>query len=181
MRTDIIDYNQIEWDDVKDSSLLREGAEYYSSISEFEQSKFLLLKAYKITSFKPSILKDLIKVCLELNDLSEANDYLTEFKNNYKNDIEVNYLEYRVLKGLGSSADELIAILENIQKSYYKEKWMYDLAKEYEQAGLIQKCLNQCDQIELWFNGGLYVAKAIKLKGKYKPLNNNELDIVKQY
>ena len=181
MKTDIIDYNQIEWDDVKDSSLLREGAEYYSSISEFEQSKFLLLKAYKITSFKPSILKDLIKVCLELNDLSEANDYLTEFKNNYKNDIEVNYLEYRVLKGLGYSADELIAILENIQKSYYKEKWMYDLAKEYEQAGLIQKCLNQCDQIELWFNGGLYVAKAIKLKGKYKPLNNNELDIVKQY
>lgn len=148
MKNEIDKNYDIDWSFVEDIQQLREGAEYFESKEDYSQSKELLIKAYKLSKFKAHILKSLIKVSLKLNQVNDAKNYLDEYYASYSKDVDIEYLEYKVSKKLGMSTDLLIEILQNLQDEYYAEEWMYDLACEYENAGLIQDCINQCEKID---------------------------------
>lgn len=173
--------NSIKWNTSKDIELLKTVAKVYEKAKKFDECKSVLKYACKYSTLKHSFYKQLIKVCIEDKDISQAKSFLEQFRNCNVKDIEVDYFEYLILSELSYSSDELISILERIQKTYYKEEWMLSLAKEYEKAGFIEKCIAQCDEIYLWFGDGKFVAEALCLKEKYRPLTLPEKEKLSKY
>lgn len=155
---------------INDVELLKLLARIYEKNERFIESKEFLLRALDSCEERTSILKSLIKVSIECKDIELASKTLDEFRSSNIKDVEVDYLEYRIMDAKGFGSDQKIELLEKLQKTYYKPEWMYQLALEYEKIGDIESCISQCEELDLWFSDGEYVINAIQLKSKYKPL-----------
>ena len=109
-------------------------------------------------------------LALKLNDVEEASDCYEEFVKAAPKDPNQHILKYKILKAQKAPLTEQIAALEEFKKAEYVEKWAYELANLYHEAGMTAKCLEECDDLILWFSEGKYVYQAMELKMKYKPL-----------
>ena len=162
--------DSIEWRRVRNVKTLCTVSEIYEASERYLDSKEILLLAYRRSHIGRSILYRLVMICAKLKEFDEAVDYYTEYVQAAPNDCNKYILKYIIYKGRGSSLDEQIQLLQEYKEKEYVEKWAYELAKLYDKAGLIDKCLDECDDLTLWFNEGKYVYKAMELKLKYSPL-----------
>ena len=160
----------IDWRRVKNPSMLNTVSEIYEYNGEFQKSRDILFVAYDRAPESRKVIYRLGLLALKINDTDEASDCYEEFVKVAPKDPNQYILKYKILKAQNASYTEQISALEDFKKAEYVEKWAYELASLYHQAGMTAKCLEECDDLILWFSEGKYVYQAMELKMKYKPL-----------
>ncbi len=160
----------IDWRRVKSASMLSSVSEIYEYNGENGKSRDILLVAFDRSPGSRKIIYRLGTLALKLNDIEEASDCYEEFVKLAPRDPNQYILKYKILKAQEAPLTDQISALEDFKKAEYIEKWAYELAKLYHEAGMTSECLEECDDLILWFSEGKYVYKAMELKMKYKPL-----------
>ncbi|MDO4634204.1 MAG: hypothetical protein Q4B01_10140 [Eubacteriales bacterium] len=169
--------DSIEWKKVRSVRTLCTVSEIYEAVGRVEDSKAILYRAYRRSPNSRQILYRLAEVCVLTQDFDDAVEYYTEYVNISPNDNNKYILKYEIYKGRGSSLEEQIAVLEEYKSKEYTEQWAYELAKLYDEAGMAEACVAECDDLALWFHNGKYVVQALELKQKYKPLTPEQQTI----
>lgn len=160
----------IEWKKVKNASVLCAVSEIYEQCGDIDKSRDVLFMAYDLAPDSKKIVYRLGILALKLGEVEEAMDCYEEFVTLAPKDPNRFVLKYKLLKKKNAPLEEQIAALEEFKKVEYIEKWAFELASLYHQAGMISECLEECDDLMLWFSEGKYIYKAMELKMKYKPL-----------
>lgn len=160
----------IDWRKVKNASMLCSVSEIYEQNEKYEKSRDVLFIAYDRTPGSRKIIYRLGILALKLGEPSEAMDCYEEFVSVAPKDPNQYILRYKILKAQNAPITQQIEVLEEFKKAEYIEKWAYELAKLYDETGMITECLEECDDLILWFSEGKYVYQAMELKMKYKPL-----------
>lgn len=160
----------IDWRKVKNASMLCSVSEIYEQNEKYGKSRDVLFIAYDRTPGSRKIIYRLGILALKLGEPSEAMDCYEEFVSVAPKDPNQYILRYKILKAQNAPITQQIEVLEEFKKAEYIEKWAYELAKLYDEAGMITECLEECDDLILWFSEGKYVYQAMELKMKYKPL-----------
>lgn len=145
-------------------------SEIYEANDRLEDSRDVLMRAYRRAQGGRMIVYRLAEVAIQMREFDEAIEYYSEFADIAPNDYSRYVLKYKIYKGRGSRLEEQIAILEEYKEKEYTEKWAYELALLYYKAGEEQKCVEECDDLVLWFRQGDYVIKALELKIRLTPL-----------
>lgn len=160
----------IDWGKVKNVSTLCAVSEIYEYCGEYQKSRDILFLAYDRSPESKKIVYRLGTLALQLGQVKEASDCYDEFVALAPKDPNRFIFKYKLLKSKGAPLKEQIEALEEFKKVEYIEKWAFELAKLYKEAGMIQECLDECEDLILWFNDGKYIYKAMELKMQYKPL-----------
>lgn len=167
----------IDWRRVRNVRTLCMISEIYEADDRYEDSKNLLLRAYRRSPVGRAILYRLVEVTIQLKQFDEAIEYYSEYVQAAPHDNNKYILKYKIYRGRGSSLEEQIDILKEYLSQEYNEKWAYELARLYQQADMIQECLATCDDLVLWFHSGKYVIKALELKRRYAALTPKQQEI----
>ena len=172
--------DSIDWRRVKNVRTLCVVGEIYAANKRYEDSKEVFLLAYHRASIGKNILYRLVEVSLKMGDISDAVEFYQEYREVAPNDNNQYILKYKILREKKSPLTEQIKILEDYKEKEFTEKWSYELAKLYYQAGDKKKCLDLCNEIILWFNEGNYVMKAMDLKHRMGALTGDEKERYEQ-
>ena len=162
--------DSIDWRKVKNAAMLCGASEVYEYNGEYEKSREILFLAYDRAPGSRKIVYRLGTLVLKMNDIRESVDCYEEFVAMAPKDPNQYILRYKILKSQKAPLNQQIEALEDFKKAEYVEKWAYELAKLYDAAGMLTECLEECDDLILWFSEGKYVYQAMELKMKYKPL-----------
>lgn len=160
----------IDWRKVKNVSMLCAVSEIYEYNGEYQKSRDILFLAYDRSPESRKIIYRLGTLALKLGEIKEAMDCYEEFVAMAPKDPNQYVFKYKILRCQGASLQEQIDALEEFKKVEYVEKWAFELAKLYQDAGMTAECIEECDDLILWFSEGQYVYKAMELKMQYKPL-----------
>ena len=160
----------IDWRRVKNASMLNTVSEIYEYNGEFKKGRDILFLAFDRAPGSRKIVYRLGTLALKIKDIREATDCYEEFVKLAPKDPNQYILKYKILRTQRASLTDQITALEEFKKAEYIEKWAYELAKLYDEAGMTAECLEECDDLILWFSEGKYVYLAMELKMKYKPL-----------
>ena len=160
----------IDWRRVKNASMLNTVSEIYEYNGEFKKGRDILFLAFDRAPGSRKIVYRLGTLALKIKDIREATDCYEEFVKLAPKDPNQYILKYKILRTQEAALSDQIAALEEFKKAEYIEKWAYELAKLYDEAGMTAECLEECDDLILWFSEGKYVYLAMELKMKYKPL-----------
>ena len=155
---------------MKNASMLCTVSEIYEYTGEYQKSREILFIAYDRSPGSRKIVYRLGTLALRLGETEEALDCYEEFVSMAPKDPNQYILKYKILKAQNAPLKEQIRVLEEFKKAEYIEKWAYELAELYDKAGMTTECLEECDDLILWFSDGVFVQKAMELKIKYKPL-----------
>ena len=166
----------IDWRRVKNASMLNSVSEIYEFNGEISKSREILFLAYDRSPSSRKIVYRLGILALKLHDTEEATDCYEEFVKLAPKDPNQYILKYKILKTQRAPLMNQIEALEEFKRAEYVEKWAYELATLYQDAGMIAECLEECDDLILWFSEGRYVYQAMELKMKYKPLTPLQQD-----
>ena len=170
--------DSIDWKRVRNVQTLLMISEVYEAVNRYDMSKNLLLRAYRRSSLGRTVLYRLVECTIALGQFDEAIEYYSEFVQAAPRDNNKYILKYKIYRGRGSSLDEQINILkEYLAQEKDSERWSYELAKLYKEAGRTQECINTCDDLVLWYQSGKYVIKALELKKKIAPLTPRQQEI----
>lgn len=166
----------INWNKVKNVNALVRAGEIYEKVGRYEEAKEILLQAYDRSPIGRTIIYRLAQVAVKMKDFVSAGEYYREFVNIAPRDNTKYVLRYEIRKAEGAEYRELIKILEEYKTQEYTEEWAYELAYLYHKAGLVEKCIEECDELILWFGDGVFVERALELKMLYQPLSKAQED-----
>ena len=169
----------IDWRNVRNSMTLCSISDLYKKCGRFEDSRDILLIAYQRNPGGRMVLYSLCELSIKLGDVLNAIEYFKEFTQVAPRDTGRFVLKYKLYTAQEVGLDERIGILEELQKYECKERWMYELAYLYHMQGYGEKCVEECNQIILYFGEGKYVLKALELKMLHEPLTY-EQDLIYQ-
>ena len=169
--------DSIDWKRVRNVQTLVMVSEVYEALERYEDSKVLLLRAYRRSPVGRTVLYRLVECCIKLRQFDQAIEYYSEYVQAAPHDNNKYILKYKIYRGRGASLDEQIDILKEYLDQEYNEKWAYELARLQIQAERVQEGLATCDDLVLWFHSGKYVIKALELKKKYAPLTPKQQEI----
>ncbi len=160
----------INWSRIKNVNALVKVGEVYENVGRYEDSREILLSAYDHSPIGRTIIYRLAEVAIKMEDFTGAKEYYDEFVDIAPHDNQRYVLKYNIMKAKGASVQELIPVLEEFKDQEYTEEWAFELAYLYHKAGLVEKCIDACDELILWFGDGPYVERALELKMLYQPL-----------
>ncbi len=166
--------DSIDWKRVRNSKMLTDVSDIYEKNGDYQKSYDVLNIAYHRAEGSRKIIYRLCTLALKTKNVDEAIDYYDDFQQIAPKDPNKFLLQYQILRAQRAPIDQQIDALEAFKKAEYIEEWAYELAKLYQEAGLTAKCLDECDDLILWFNEGKYVYQAMELKMKYKPLTPSQ-------
>lgn len=161
----------IDWRRVKSVMMLCTISDLYKINRRYQESKDILLMAYEKHPAGRLIVYSLCELSIKMEEYVQAIEYLKEFSRIAPRDTGKYILQYRLFEAQDATLEERIAILEEFKKRDYREKWAYELAYLYHRVGLETKCVEECDEMYLWFGEGRYVIKALELKALHTPLS----------
>jgi len=161
----------IDWRRVKSVRMLCTISDLYKINRRYQESKDILLLAYEKHPSGRLIVYSLCELSIKMEEYVQAIEYYKEFVQIAPKDTGRYILQYRLYEAQEVSLEERIAVLEEFKKRDYREKWAYELAYLYHRIGLATKCVEECDEMYLWFGEGKYVLKAMELKALHAPLN----------
>ena len=164
----------IDWRRVQDSKLLQIVSEVYENNAEYGEAKEILLLAYERAGLGRRFLYKLVELAVKEGSLQEAESYYREFQEIAAGDSRIFLLRYQILSAKNAPIEQRINALEEFNTRELDEKYMYELAKLYYEAGLHDECLRACDNIMLMFGLGKYVDKAMSLKTEKLGVSLNE-------
>ncbi len=160
----------IDWRRVKNVNMLYVVSEIYEETERYGECMEILDMAYDRAPVGRMLLYRMTEVCTRMHNFDEAISLYREFVKAAPHDQSRFILKYQIYRERGSSLEDQIKILNEYKTHEYQEKWAYELASLYDEAGMPDECVRECDELILWFSEGEYVAKALKLKQKYEPL-----------
>lgn len=166
----------IDWRRVKSVMMLCKISDLYKINRRYSESRDILLLAYEKHPTGRLIVYSLCELSIKMEDYVPAIEYYKEFVQIAPKDTGRYILQYRLYEAQDVSLEERIAVLEEFKKRDYREKWAYELAYLYHRIGLSTKCVEECDEMFLWFGEGKYVIKALELKALHTPLNAEQQD-----
>ena len=164
----------IDWRRVKSVMMLCTISDLYKINRRYEDSRDLLLLAYDRHPGGRTIVYALCELSIKMGEIPQAVEYCKEFVNIAPRDYGRYVLQYKIYEAQGVSLEERIDVLEELKKHDYREKWAYELAYLYHRIGLASKCVEECDELILWFGEGKYVIKAMELKMLHQPLTEEQ-------
>jgi hypothetical protein len=156
--------DEIDWYRVKDNAMINRVADIYENVRQYEKAKEVLLIAYERSPLGRQLAYKLTILALRTKNFVEADEFYQDFVEMSPSDVSQYLLKYRIAKAKGEDIEVLIKILEAYIDVEMDERWQYELAKLYHEAGMDDKCIAMCDELELWFNDGKYVEKAKELR-----------------
>ncbi len=166
--------DSIDWRRVKSVMMLCTISDLYKINRRYEDSKDILLLAYEKHTGGRLIVYSLCELSIKLGELVQALEYYKEFVQLAPKDSGRYVLLYKLYEAQEVSLEERIEVLEELKQRDYREKWAYELAYLYHRVGLASKCIEECDEMFLWFGEGRYVLKALELKMLHEPLNPDQ-------
>lgn len=166
--------DSIDWRRVRNASMLTNVSDIYEKNKEYEKSYSVLNLAYHRAEGSRKIISRLCTLALKTGNVDEAIDFYDDFMQIAPKDPNQYILKYQILRAQRAPVEQQIDALEEYKKSEYIEEWAYELAKLYQEAGMTAECLEECDDLILWFSEGKYVYKAMELKMQYKPLTPSQ-------
>ena len=166
--------DSIDWRRVRNTTMLMNVSDIYEKSRDYHKSFEVLKIAYHRAEGSRKIVYRLCTLALKTRNVDEAIDYYDEFLHIAPKDPNQYILKYQILKVQRAPIEQQIDALESFKKAEYVEEWAYELAKLYERAGKITECLEECDDLILWFSEGKYVYQAMELKMRYKPLTPSQ-------
>lgn len=164
----------IDWRRVRSARTLCMVGEIYEANKRYEDSRRLLILAHQRAPIGKTVIYRLVELAVKMGDFDEAVEYYNQFVEISPNDNSRYILKYKIYRGRRSPIQEQMAILEEYKGREYTERWSYELARLYAKAGMKDKCVEECDDLILWFSEGKYVIKAMELKMKYAPLSPSQ-------
>ena len=156
--------DSIDWKHVKSVRTLCMVGEIYEANRRYEDSRRIMKMAYRRSSSSKTVLYRLAELDIVTGNIDEAKKFINEFEQNSPNDTSRFILKYKLLKAENAPIDDQIAVLREYQNHEYTERWSYELARLYKKNGQNEKCIEECDDLILWFSEGRYVTKALELK-----------------
>lgn len=166
----------IDWRRVRNANLLSSVADIYEHNKEYSEAKDILLLAFERAPVGKRFLFKLTEISVEAGDIQDAQEFYREFCEMSPDDSRQYLLRYMILKSKGASAEQLLTSLEEYTSVDVDEKWLYELAKLYSEAGYEEECVKTCDKIMLLFGLGQYVDKAKALKQKYRGISDYQIN-----
>lgn len=166
----------IDWRRVRSARTLCMVGEIYEANKRYEDSRKLLLMAHHRAPIGRTVLYRLVELSVKMRNFDEAADYYKQFVEISPNDNSRYILKYKLARGKRAPLEEQISILQEYKSREYTERWAYELARLYAKAGNKEACIEECDDLILWFSEGKYVTKAMELKMKYTPLTPIQQD-----
>lgn len=160
----------IDWRRVKSVMMLCTVSDLYKINRRYEDARDMLLLAYDRHPGGRTIVYSLCELYIKTEEIVEAVEYYKEFIQIAPRDTGRYILQYKLYEAQDVSLEERIAVLEELKKRDYREKWAYELAYLYHRVGLATRCVEECDELILWFGDGKYVMKAMELKMLHEPL-----------
>ena len=173
--------DSINWNKIKNVNALVKAGEVYEKAERYEDAREILLTAYDRSPIGRTIIYRLAELAIKMKDYEGAQEYCNEFIDIAPHDNQRYVLKYHIKKAQGASYKELIPILEEFKDREYTEEWAFELAYLYHKAGSIDKCMDACDELILWFGDGPYVERALELKMLYQPLTKSQEEKYRQF
>jgi hypothetical protein len=171
----------IDWKRVKSISMLCTISDLYKINRRYTESKDVLLMAYDRHPTSRPIVYSLCELAIKMGEFVQAVEYYKEFVRIAPRDTGRYILQYKLYEAQEVSLEERIAVLEEFKKHDYRERWAYELAYLYHRVGLTTECIEECDEMFLWFGEGRYVMKALELKALHEPLSPEQQDRYSRY
>lgn len=162
----------IDWSRVRSVLMLCTVSDLYKINRRLEESRDILLMAYERNPNGRTIVYSLCELSIKLGDVVQAIEYYKEYVQLAPKDTGRYILQYKLYEAQEVGLEERIAVLEEFKKRDYREKWSYELAYLYHRVGLATRCVEECDDLILWFGEGRYVMKAMELKMLHEPLTS---------
>ena len=166
--------DSIDWSRVKNNSMLALVADAYEGTKQYDKARNVLEIAYERSPLGRQLAYRLTILSIRMRDFVAADQYYQEFAEMAPRDVAQYILKYRIARAKGEAIETLISILEAYVDVEMDERWQYELAKLYHEAGEDEKCVEMCDKIILWFSEGKYVTKALELKMRHQPLTEEQ-------
>ena len=166
--------DSIDWKRVRNTTMLSTVSEIYEKNRDYQKSYDVLAIAYSRAEGSRKIVSRLCTLALKTRNVDEAIDYYDDFIELAPKDPNQYILKYQILRAQRAPIEQQIHALEEFKKAEYIEEWAYELAKLYQEAGMTAECLEECDDLILWFSEGKYVYQAMELKMQYKPLTPSQ-------
>ena len=166
--------DEIDWKRVRNASMLTSVSDIYEKARDYQKSYEILNLAHRRAEGSRKIISRLCTLAVKTGNVDEAIDYYDDFIQAAPKDPNQYILRYQILRAQRAPIEQQIEALEEYKKSEYIEEWAYELAKLYQEAGMTAECLEECDDLILWFSEGQYVYKAMELKMQYKPLTPSQ-------
>ena len=166
--------DSIDWRRVRNAMMLANVSDIYEKTGEYQKSYDVLQIAYHRAEGSRKVLYRLSSLALKTGNVDEAIDFYDEFVQLAPKDPNRHILRYQILRAQRAPLEQQIEALEEFKKAEYIEEWAFELAKLYQEAGMTAECLEECDDLILWFSEGKYVYKAMELKMQYKPLTPSQ-------
>ncbi len=166
--------DSIDWRRVKSVMMLCTISDLYRINRRYEDAKNMLLLAYERKPGGRTICYSLCELCIKTEEFVQAINYYKEYVQAAPKDSGRYILQYKLYEAQEVSLEERISVLEELKKKDYREKWAYELAYLYHRVGLATRCVEECDELILWFGDGKYVVKAMELKMLHEPLTPSQ-------
>lgn len=170
----------IDWTKVRSVKTLCKISDLYKVNRKYNEAKILLEQALNRCPNGKSIVSSLCEVCIKMGDVVSATEYYKLFVQIAPTDNAKFILLYKIYEAQEVSLDERIGVLEELKKRERVEKWCYELAYLYHRVGLASRCVEECDDLILWFSQGKYVKKAMELKMLHQALSPSQEAIYQQ-
>ena len=164
----------IDWKKVKNTAMLMTVSEIYDKTGDYYRGYDVLNIAYSRENGSRNVINRLCELAIKTGNIDEAIDFYDEFVDIAPKDPRQYILRYKILKASRGPLEQQIEALVKYKRSEYIEEWAYELARKYQEAGMTAECIEECDDLILWFNEGKYVYKAMELKRQYKPLTPSQ-------
>lgn len=164
------------WRKVHNVNALVKASEVCEEAGRLEEARELLYMAHDRSPIGRMIIYHLAILCVKLGDLDEAKEFYDEFVEIAPHDSLKYIIKYQINKAKGADYTTLIGILEELKEHDFLEEWAYELAYLYHKTMQVDKCIDLCDEIILWFGDGPYVERALEMKMIYQPLDKMQED-----
>ncbi len=169
--------DMIDWRRVKSVMMLCMVSDLYKVNRRYEDAKNMLKLAYERKPGGRTICYSLCELCIKTEEFVQAVNYYNEFVKVAPKDSGRYILQYKLYEAQNVNLEERIGVLEELKKRDYREKWAYELAYLYHRVGLATRCVEECDELILWFGDGKYVVKAMELKMLHQPLTPSQQEV----
>ena len=160
----------IDWRRVRSLDMLYVVSEVYEAMERYEDCMEILNIAYDRAPVGRMLLYKMTEIATKMHEFKEAINLYREFVKAAPHDQSRYILKYQIYRERGSSLEDQIQTLQEYKTHEYQERWAYELASLYAEAGMTEECVRECDELILWFSEGEYVTKAMELKMQYAPL-----------
>lgn len=166
-KTALIEADQIDWNRISNVNMLMKISVLYDRCGHHDKSVHILENAYRLSDGNLAVLRRMCVTAVLAGDIEGAEACFKEYVGQEPSKQQQLITRYRMMRAARSDIEKQIRILEDMKKVKYTDQWGYELAKKYEEAGMIDQCIEECDHIILWFGTGDYAKKAEELRQQY--------------